>query len=211
MSHSFLYQRPLFNRFSLPVSAAKAKRSNLKSNGQRGPAEHERREQILNAANVYFRNYGYAKTTVADLAKAIGLSPAYIYKFFESKQAIGDAVCRQTLGRVANELRRIIGLHKPAATRMRLVYQTVARRGAESGMSKKLTAIRWRVKGIGLSCFRMRSVPAIRLAEQGCPGAAAWGGVGLTGRPGGRRNCAEKGGVAAGVGWHRVGKGYLAA
>jgi AcrR family transcriptional regulator len=32
---------------------------------------------------------GYGKTTVADLAKAIGFSKAYIYKFFDSKQAIG--------------------------------------------------------------------------------------------------------------------------
>ncbi len=58
--------------------------------GQRGPAEHDRREQIIAAANEHFRHYGYNKTTVADLAKAIGLSTAYIYKFFESKRAIGE-------------------------------------------------------------------------------------------------------------------------
>src|ERR1700749_2478551 len=99
--------------------------------GQRGPAEHERRGQILDAANVHFRTYGYGKTTVADLAKAIGLSTAYIYKFFESKQAIGEAVCRQALGQIAAELREIASSSKPAATRLRAVYQTVARRGAE--------------------------------------------------------------------------------
>lgn len=101
------------------------------SHGRRGPVEHERRNQILEAANVHFRTYGYVKTTVADLAKAIGLSPAYIYKFFESKQAIGEAVCRQALGRVADELREIAREPKPAATRLRLTFQTVARRGAE--------------------------------------------------------------------------------
>jgi AcrR family transcriptional regulator len=99
--------------------------------GQRGPVEHERRDQILDAANVHFRNYGYAKTTVADLAKAVGLSTAYIYKFFESKQAIGEAVCRQALGQVGDELREIANGSKPAASRLRLIYQTVARRGAE--------------------------------------------------------------------------------
>src|ERR1700753_510339 len=101
------------------------------SRGQRGPVEHERRAQILDAANTYFRNYGYGKTTVADLAKAIGLSSAYIYKFFESKQAIGEAVCRQALGRIAEELREIASGPKPAATRLRAIYQTTARRGAE--------------------------------------------------------------------------------
>jgi len=112
-------------------TAIEDRHSGAGSAGQRGPAEHERREQILNAANAYFRNYGYVKTTVADLAQSIGLSKAYIYKFFESKQAIGEAVCRQALGGVADELRRIASGPKPAATRLRLIYQTVARRGAE--------------------------------------------------------------------------------
>src|SRR5581483_6928654 len=60
--------------------------------GQRGPADHVVRGQIIQAAGDHFRHYGYAKTTVADLASAIGFSKAYIYKFFPSKQAIGEAI-----------------------------------------------------------------------------------------------------------------------
>jgi AcrR family transcriptional regulator len=60
--------------------------------GQRGPADHAIRDQIIEAAGDHFRRYGYAKTTVADLASAIGFSKAYIYKFFPSKQAIGEAI-----------------------------------------------------------------------------------------------------------------------
>jgi len=60
--------------------------------GQRGPADHAVRDQIIQAASDHFRHYGYAKTTVADLASAIGFSKAYIYKFFPSKQAIGEAI-----------------------------------------------------------------------------------------------------------------------
>src|SRR5579859_2351343 len=71
--------------------------SSLPSAGVRGPVEHERREQIISAANEYFRHYGYEKTTVSDLAKAIGFSKAYVYKFFDSKQAIGEAICAKTL------------------------------------------------------------------------------------------------------------------
>jgi AcrR family transcriptional regulator len=63
----------------------------------RGPAEHNVREQIVEAAEKHFSRYGYAKTTVSDLAKAIGFSKAYIYKFFDSKQAIGEAICAKTL------------------------------------------------------------------------------------------------------------------
>jgi AcrR family transcriptional regulator len=63
----------------------------------RGPAEHDVRDQIVAAAEQHFSRYGYDKTTVSELAKAIGFSKAYIYKFFDSKQAIGEAICSKTL------------------------------------------------------------------------------------------------------------------
>jgi AcrR family transcriptional regulator len=98
---------------------------------QRGPAEHERREQIIGAASEHFRHYGYTKTTVADLAKAIGLSTAYIYKFFDSKKAIGEAVCSICLGEISGALRAIRHEPKPAADRLRRMYVELARRGSE--------------------------------------------------------------------------------
>ena len=66
---------------------------NVEAAGERGPVEHHRRAQLLEAADQHFRRYGYQKTTVADLARAVGVSPAYVYRFFDSKQAIGEAVC----------------------------------------------------------------------------------------------------------------------
>ncbi|MGH8504318.1 MAG: TetR/AcrR family transcriptional regulator, partial [Gammaproteobacteria bacterium] len=63
----------------------------------RGPADHKVREQIVEAAEEHFSRYGYEKTTVSDLAKSIKFSKAYIYKFFDSKQAIGEAICAKTL------------------------------------------------------------------------------------------------------------------
>lgn len=48
----------------------------------------------------HFSRYGYEKTTVTDLAKAIGFSKAYIYKFFDSKQAIGEAICASRLEKI---------------------------------------------------------------------------------------------------------------
>jgi AcrR family transcriptional regulator len=99
--------------------------------GQRGPAEHERREQIIAAASEHFRHYGYTKTTVADLAKAIGLSTAYIYKFFDSKRAIGEAVCAICLGEIADAARTIAEEKKPASDRLRRVFLELTRRGAQ--------------------------------------------------------------------------------
>lgn len=92
---------------------------------QRGPAEHERREQIINAAFEHFRHCGYAKTSVADLAKAIGVSSAYIYKFFESKQAIGEAVCSQRVGQIDRALRDIADSEQSATLRLRTIFKAL--------------------------------------------------------------------------------------
>ena len=75
----------------------------------RGPADHAVREQIVEAAREHFSRYGYAKTTVSDLAKSIGFSKAYIYKFFDSKQAIGEAICAKTLSAIVATVEEAVG------------------------------------------------------------------------------------------------------
>src|SRR5881275_410889 len=80
----------------------------------RGPADHSVRDQIVAAAQEHFSRYGYEKTTVSDLAKAIGFSKAYIYKFFDSKEAIGEAICAKTLnGIVATVEAAVAGASTP--------------------------------------------------------------------------------------------------
>src|SRR3954467_6804349 len=74
----------------------------------RGPADHEVRSQIVAAATEHFSRYGYEKTAVSDLAKSIGFSKAYIYKFFESKQAIGEMICANCLQEIVTEVRAAV-------------------------------------------------------------------------------------------------------
>lgn len=96
----------------------------LPTSGQRGPAEHERRAQILEAANNLFREFGYRKSAVADISKAMGISTAYIYRFFTSKQAIAEAICANTLERIDEQLREIVLLGSSPTKRFRLFMQT---------------------------------------------------------------------------------------
>ncbi|MDR3409957.1 MAG: TetR/AcrR family transcriptional regulator [Formivibrio sp.] len=80
----------------------------------RGPVDHEVRDQIVVAATEHFRLYGYEKTTVSDLAKDIGFSKAYIYKFFESKQAIGELICGNCLREIETAVRTAVdGVDRP--------------------------------------------------------------------------------------------------
>ena len=97
----------------------------------RGPVEHKTRDQILHAADAHFRHYGYNKTTVADLAKAIGASPAYVYRFYRSKQEIGEAVCAMTLGSILSVVQPIVDQNRPATERMRRLYRTLVAQGFE--------------------------------------------------------------------------------
>lgn len=57
----------------------------------------ETRGRILATAEEQFRRVGYAKTTVADIAAALGMSPANVYRFFPSKSAINEALCERVI------------------------------------------------------------------------------------------------------------------
>lgn len=91
----------------------------------RGPVDHEVRSQIVAAATEHFSRYGYEKTTVSDLAKAIGFSKAYIYKFFESKQAIGEMICANCLGAIESEVRAAVEQAEHPPEKLRRMFKAI--------------------------------------------------------------------------------------
>ncbi len=97
----------------------------------RGPAEHTVRDQIIEAANDCFARYGYGKTTVADLAREIGFSKAYIYRFFESKQAIGEAICSARLEKILHAARSAVDGGESAPDKFRRFFKTITEMSVE--------------------------------------------------------------------------------
>ena len=91
----------------------------------RGPAEHEVRNQIVEAALKHFSRYGYEKTTVSDLAKAIGYSKAYIYKFFDSKQAIGEAITSRCASQIVVEVEQAVASASTPTEKFRRMFKTL--------------------------------------------------------------------------------------
>lgn len=79
----------------------------------------ETRDRILNEAERVFRVHGYAKTTVADIAKACAMSPANVYRFFESKAAINEALTEVLLKRQEDLALRIAAESRPASQRLK--------------------------------------------------------------------------------------------
>ena len=95
----------------------------------RGPADHNVREQIVEAAEEHFSHYGYEKTTVSDLARAIGFSKAYIYKFFDSKQGIGEAICSKTLSTIIAAVEEAVAGASTPTEKFRRLFKTLAATG----------------------------------------------------------------------------------
>lgn len=95
----------------------------------RGPADHDVRAQIVVAATEHFSRYGYEKTTVSDLAKAIGFSKAYIYKFFDSKQAIGEMICSNCLREIEVDIRAAIDDTDRPPEKLRRMFKAIVESG----------------------------------------------------------------------------------
>jgi AcrR family transcriptional regulator len=93
--------------------------------------ESDTRERILVAAERLFREIGYQKTTVADIAKVLRMSPANVYRFFDSKKAIHEGVARGLMGEVEDAAHIITIKPGSASDRLRELVTTIHRMNSE--------------------------------------------------------------------------------
>ncbi|WP_431281184.1 TetR/AcrR family transcriptional regulator [Humitalea sp. 24SJ18S-53] len=77
------------------------------------------RARIEAVAEALFRRIGYQKTTVADIARELSMSPANVYRFFPSKSAINEAIAAHMLDGVMAGAEAIASGPGPAAARLR--------------------------------------------------------------------------------------------
>jgi AcrR family transcriptional regulator len=94
-----------------PVSSAKAR-------------PDDTRARIIETAEMLFRRLGFGKTTVADIAAELKMSPANVYRFFPSKDAIVEAICKHCLKEVEEKAWAVARSKAPAGQRLeRLVLE----------------------------------------------------------------------------------------
>ncbi|WP_455197945.1 TetR/AcrR family transcriptional regulator [Kaarinaea lacus] len=80
------------------------------------------RKQILAAASQRFTQFGYNKTTMAEIAKDCDMSAANLYRFFENKLDIGANLACSCLDEKITGAREIINQkHRPATERLQEV------------------------------------------------------------------------------------------
>jgi len=93
--------------------------------------ELETRERIIEVAERLFRQLGFQKTTVSDIARELHMSPANVYRFFNSKAQINQAVGRILMGGIETAARAIAAKPRPAAARLKELLITVETMTAE--------------------------------------------------------------------------------
>jgi AcrR family transcriptional regulator len=93
--------------------------------------EADTRHRILVVAERLFREIGYQKTTVADIAKVLRMSPANVYRFFDSKKTIHQGVARRLMGEVEDAAQAIAVVPGPAAQRLRELLLTIHQMNSE--------------------------------------------------------------------------------
>src|SRR6201999_2385426 len=93
--------------------------------------EPDTQERILVVAERLFRQLGYQKTTVGDIAKELHMSPANVYRFFDSKKAIHEGVARVLMGEVEQAAQVIVRKPGAATPRLRELLTTIHRMNSE--------------------------------------------------------------------------------
>jgi AcrR family transcriptional regulator len=91
------------------------------------PDSDEMRARILEVAEEHFRRIGYQKTSVADIASELGMSPANVYRFFPSRDAINKSICGRVLNEVSDVAVAIARTNAPAMEKLDQLLTAVHR------------------------------------------------------------------------------------
>jgi len=82
-------------------------------------------ERILEAAEDVLRRFGPSKTTVVDVARALGVSHGSVYRHFPSKAALRDAVTERWLHRISDPLESVVKAKQPAPERLKAWFDAL--------------------------------------------------------------------------------------
>jgi AcrR family transcriptional regulator len=77
-----------------------------------------KKQQILEAAAQVFRQKGYDRATLRDIAKAAGLLPGSLYYYIRSKDELLHQIVAQPIGDLCAELEELVGANTPAAEKL---------------------------------------------------------------------------------------------
>jgi TetR/AcrR family transcriptional regulator, fatty acid metabolism regulator protein len=92
-----------------------------------GSTVQERRRQILQAAVRAFARKGYHSCRVSDIASEAGVAYGLVYHYYASKEALLEAIFKETWGAMLETINSVEQLDEPAHERVRKVTEIVLR------------------------------------------------------------------------------------
>lgn len=129
------------------------------------------RARIMLTAETLFRRLGFAKTTVADIAAELHMSPANVYRFFPSKNAIVEAICQRCLSELEHKAWRIARSAAPPAARLEQLFLEILAYNKENLLEEQrvhevvLVAIEQNWQAIDRHLETMRTVLEVILRD----------------------------------------------
>lgn len=101
----------------MPAASAKTPKA-----GPKGPLT---RDQILAAAEDVVRRFGPSKATVVDVARALGVSHAAVYRHVATKAELRELVVSRWVEATMSPLRAIVASTGPAPKRLRKLFDAL--------------------------------------------------------------------------------------
>lgn len=99
-----------------------------------------RRQQILDAAAECFRKSGFHGASMSEISKSFGMSAGHIYNYFESKEAIIEAMVKRDLDQALERIAKIQGEKDILKAMLGTVDDSVQRRIDRSELDTEILA-----------------------------------------------------------------------
>ena len=106
-------------------------------NAQAKAKPDDTRARIIETAEALFRRLGFAKTAVADIAGELGMSPANVYRFFPSKNAIVEAICQRCLSELDEKAWAVARSRGSAGARIERLFLEIMKYHLENLIEEK--------------------------------------------------------------------------
>lgn len=84
--------------------------------------EDSKRGEIIAAAQKIFQAYGLEKTTMDDIASAVGMGKSSLYYYFKSKEDVFYAVAKHEMEDMAATIRRELEGCKTPSQRLKIIF-----------------------------------------------------------------------------------------
>jgi AcrR family transcriptional regulator len=99
--------------------------------------EHDTHRMIVDMAERLFSQIGFQKTTIADIAHGLRMSPANVYRFFSAKSEINEAVGRRLLSEIEGAVEEIVKKPGTASGKLRVTIAAIEKANEQRFLSRR--------------------------------------------------------------------------